>query len=102
MKRQADIAVLRGSYIIQDAKQLYKFANENLRSPKNGGKVRLFRYLDIIDRKQEIRYAPVPDIRSVHHVRVHANEPGVIHLKYLSCFTCDQCLIENYDYCEEE
>lgn len=100
LKRQADYAVLRGSSIIQDAEQLFAFACENLQSPKSGDKARIFRYIDEIDRDGEIRYAPVPEIRSVHQVRVHADEPGIVHMKFLSCFTCDECAVGNYDYCE--
>ncbi|KAH3826843.1 hypothetical protein DPMN_128755 [Dreissena polymorpha] len=47
-----------------------------------------------------MRFDPVDEIRSVHHV--HGDEPGVVHVKAETCFSCDQCIIGNYPYFENE
>lgn len=88
--------------MIQTADHLYNFATENLESPKTGERKRIFRYIDSVDRENEIRFAPVSDIRSVHHVRVHANEPGKVYLTELSCFTCDSCVEGDFNCCERD
>ncbi|KAH3748027.1 hypothetical protein DPMN_182464 [Dreissena polymorpha] len=89
----ADLAVLRGKCLIQNTEQLCDYGIKNLQSPKSGVKRRVFKYLETIIRDTEIRFDPVDEIRSVHHVRVHGDEPGVVHVKAMACFSCEQCII---------
>jgi hypothetical protein len=48
---QADIAVLRGNTIIQNAKNLFSFCNNDLKEPRSAFfKRRIFRYVESVDR----------------------------------------------------
>lgn len=53
LKNQADLAVIRGTCIIQDAKGLYLFAKEKLETPKDSTNVRrrIFEYVEEIPRE---------------------------------------------------
>jgi hypothetical protein len=71
LKNQADYAVLRGKATIQCAKDLYKFAEENLQQPKckNGNyKRRIFRYVESIPRDNNRNFKPVSQNRKVHQI----------------------------------
>jgi hypothetical protein len=46
LKKQADLAVIRGKFEIQSAKDFFHFATANLTEPKSGiFKRRIFRYI---------------------------------------------------------
>ena len=61
LKKQADLAVLRGKFEIQSTKHFFHFATANLTEPKSGiYKRRMFRYIDFTKRgDQIIEYKPV-------------------------------------------
>jgi hypothetical protein len=61
LKKQADIAVLRGKFEIQSTKPFFHFATANLTEPKSGiYKRRMLRYIDFTKRgDQTIEYKPV-------------------------------------------
>lgn len=93
LKRQADVAVLRGTAIIQSAKDLYDFAKGNLQTTKScQTKRRIFRYLPEINRidSDQSSVKAVPQIRSIHQVRT--GQTSVLTARPLSCYTCDNCL----------
>ena len=58
LQKQADLAVLRGKFEIQSAKDFFHFATANLTKPKSGiYKRRMFRYIDFTERgDQTIEY----------------------------------------------
>ncbi|CAC5359116.1 unnamed protein product [Mytilus coruscus] len=100
VKRQADIAVLRGKVNTKTAEDMYQFAIKNLTKPNESAncKRRLFRLLDTIERDEPKRFKPLTDNRSIH--RVHCVENGIISVKRLSCYSCDSCLNGNYSSCQ--
>ena len=53
-KNQADLAVVRGQYLIQNAENLFQFAQEKLQNPKRVSNVkrRIFKYVEEIPRMQ--------------------------------------------------
>ncbi|VDI16270.1 Hypothetical predicted protein [Mytilus galloprovincialis] len=91
LKRQADIAVLRGRCRIQNAKDLYDFGTKSLTTTKSGTcRRRIFRYLETIQRDFPLSFKPVNKIRSIHNVR-NKNSEGHLSLNDLSCFSCENC-----------
>ena len=99
MKRQADLAVLRGRCQIQNTMDLYNFGKNLLSTTKSEiCKRRIFKYIEAIFRNNNIYYKPVDNIRSIHSVRVLSD--GRLLLHALSCFTCDICVNQNnYEEC---
>ena len=60
IKRQADIAVLRGDTIIQNAKDLFSFCNNDLKEPRSAlFKRRIFRYVESVDRDNIRNFKPI-------------------------------------------
>ena len=69
IKRQADIAVLRGITIIQNAKDLFSFCNNDLKEPKRAlFKRRIFRYVESVDRDNIRNFKPISNNRKFHHL----------------------------------
>ncbi|VDI72529.1 Hypothetical predicted protein [Mytilus galloprovincialis] len=99
LKRQADIAVLRGRATIQNAFDLYNFAVMNMTHTKSVCKRRLFRFVETIPRDKSISYKPVSNIRLVHQVVVRDNRDEIL-IRELSCFSCDKCASNFYEECE--
>lgn len=99
LKRQADIAVLRGRATIQNAFDLYNFAVMNMTQTKSVCKRRLFRFVETIPRDKSISYKPVSNIRLVHQVVVRDNRDEIL-IRELSCFSCDKCASHIYEECE--
>ncbi|XP_062600261.1 uncharacterized protein LOC134261881 [Saccostrea cucullata] len=102
IKREADLSVIRGRTVIQNGKDLYNFCEKNLRHPKSGSsncKRRIFRYVEFIPRDVAQQFRSIADIRKVHSVRT-TNEESEIVLTNLSCYTCEQCIDENYSSCQ--
>lgn len=98
LKYQADMAVLRGKYFIQNAADLYNFAISALTVPKSEGcKRRVFRYIPTITRTTSRSYKPILGIRSIHQVT--ADGTGTLMLRQLSCYSCDDCLEGNMNRC---
>jgi hypothetical protein len=60
IKRQADIAVLRGNTIIQNAKDLFSFCNNGLKEPRSAlFKRRIFRNVESVDRDNIRNFKPI-------------------------------------------
>ena len=86
------MAVVRGQYLIQNAENLFKFAQEKLQNPKRVSNVkrRIFKYVDEIPRMQPRLYKPLPGIRSIH--QLISNGSGDNFVRYLCCYDCEECL----------
>ncbi|XP_062578884.1 uncharacterized protein LOC134240823 [Saccostrea cucullata] len=99
LKNQADLAILRGQCIIQNAKKLFQFANEKLQNPKGVSNVkrRIFRFVEEIPRDPPRLYSPLPGIRSIH--QLISNISGNNYVRYLSCYDCEECLEGNVTNC---
>ena len=105
IKRQADIAILRGTASIQCAKDLFTFAQKTLTETKsNKSRRRVFRYCDDINRNNEIDHKPIPGIRSTHQVIVHKEKSSCskIGLRFLSCYECEQCVYGDTSHCKNK
>jgi hypothetical protein len=75
IKRQADIAVLRGITIIQNAKDLFSFCNNDLKEPKRAlFKRRIFRYVESVDRDNIRNFKPISNNRKIHHLYTSKSE----------------------------
>ena len=63
VKIHTDIAVLRGSHIVQNARDVYEFAKDNLNQTSDKAKCarRVVKYLETINRDR--RFRPVKDNR---------------------------------------
>ncbi|CAG2249948.1 unnamed protein product [Mytilus edulis] len=97
-KRQADISVLRGNTVIQNAKDLFTFCESSLKKPRSAlFKRRVFRYVDSIDRHNSKIFKPIQQNRQIHHV--FTSTCNEIIVSDLSCYTCDQCILGNYLNC---
>ncbi len=100
IKREADMAVIRGKVILQSAKDFYDFCVENLTIPKSGKtRRRIFRYVDQIDRNRGRRFKPVPGIQQ-HRFVASMGNTGKVVVGKLSCYSCDECLKGNYLKCQ--
>ncbi|XP_063425376.1 uncharacterized protein LOC134708659 [Mytilus trossulus] len=98
IKRQADISVLRGNTVIQNAKDLFTFCESSLKKPRSAlFKRRVFRYVDSIDRHNSKIFKPIQQNRQIHHV--FTSTCNEIIVSDLSCYTCDQCILGNYLNC---
>ena len=53
IKKQADLAVIRGTYVIQSSRDLFDFAQSNLSTIADSSKCsrRLFRYVDSVNKR---------------------------------------------------
>ena len=100
LKRQADMAVLRGNISINNAKDLYEYAVSNLVETNSICKRRIFRYVESIPRDKNLYFKPISNIRSFHQVLVRNSfATNQILLRELSCFTCDSCADQKYEEC---
>ena len=69
IKREADIAVLRGNTIIQNAKDLFSFCNNDIKEPRSAlFKRRIFRYVESVDRDNIRNFKPISNNRKFHHL----------------------------------
>lgn len=61
----------------------------------------IFKYVDTINRDSDENYKPVPGIRRLHQVCALASteESNKLNVRYLSCYSCDSCVIGNYASC---
>ena len=101
VKRQADLAILRGTVVIQNAKDLFEFANNTLRETKsNKVQKRHFRYCENVDRQNEHNYKPITGIRSTHQVVAHKGENAILRTRSLSCYECDACFVGCTENCK--
>ena len=84
IKRQADIAVLRGNTIIQNAKDLFSFCNNDLKEPRSAlFKRRIFCYVESVDRDNIRNFKQISNNRKIHHL--YTSKSGEIVVSDLSC-----------------
>lgn len=96
VKNQTDLAVLRGKTMIQNASDLYNFANAKLTTPKSSScKRRIFKYTKTINRSVPMLYKPIRGVRSIHQAVVEN-----VLLRTLSCYSCHECLSGNIMGCK--
>ncbi len=101
LKRQLDIATLRGKATLQTAEDCFKYATENLTNTQKSSTScrRLFRYVHNVDRKRDRYFHPIKQNRTVHQIL--STEDGVLTIRNLSCYRCPNCVVGNYDHCQE-
>ena len=98
IKRQADIAVLRGNTFIQNAKDLFSFCNNDLKEPRSAlFKRRIFRYVESVVRDNIRNFKPISNNLKIHHL--YTSKSGEIVVSDLSCYTCDKCIVSDYEHC---
>ena len=101
LKSQLDLAIFRGSVVIQSAHDVYMYCQNNLQDTKSETcKRRIFRYVGEIDRSINKIFKPVHGIRTVHQVQSSKGKPGKLTIRPLSCYSCDQCLCGKYRNCK--
>lgn len=98
IKHMADMAVIRGTSVIQNAQDLFDFAVHNLSSTKSKNKRRLFRYIDQADRSELRNFKPIKNNRKIHQI-ISENSDGLLKIRDLSCYSCDTCLDGNVTLC---
>ena len=95
--------------VIQSAKDLHKFAEENLKEPaptryqsENASlKRRVFFYVERTDQDRPHRhFQEIRGNRTLHSVR-STMERSNLKVRYLSCY-CEHCVLENYDACTNQ
>ena len=106
LKHKADIAVIQGQTVIQNAKDLYEYANANLEKPAPSRyqsecvqlKRRIFHYAETVDRNRPHRlFKDFTGVRTIHSVK--SGPAGcTLQVRRLSCY-CDNCLEGNYQDC---
>ena len=97
IKRQADIAVVRGNTIIQNAKDLFSFCNNDLKEPRSAlFKRRIFRYVESVDRDNIRNFNLISNNRKIHHL--YTSKGGEIVVSDLSCYTCGKCIVSDYEH----
>ena len=100
LKSKADMAVIRRQHIIQNASDLYNFANDNLQLPLAGVSLsrRVFFYVENSDRNRPHRqFKEVKGNRAIHSILARG-QGRHLEIRDLSCY-CEQCLIGDYDHC---
>ena len=107
LKHKADMEVIKRKVIIQNAQDLFKFAENNLKTPaplryqsENVQlKRRVFFYVENVNRDRCRRYfKEVKGNQSIHSV-LSGNNSCQIQTQQLSCY-CENCIEENYDACK--
>ncbi|XP_069104899.1 uncharacterized protein [Argopecten irradians] len=99
-KRQAEMAIIRGTETIQSAEHLYNFGKNKFEQPSGSAncKRRHFRYIEQVTRETQMRYKPIPRNRQIHQIIATGN-PSLLFVRNISCYTCDQCITGNYGAC---
>lgn len=99
IKRQADLAILRGTATIQNAQDFYDFGCKKLETPKSGiYKRRKFFYAETIPRERLDNFKPLHENRKIHQI-VTTDTPGVLNTRFLACYECANCLLGQIDTC---
>ncbi|CAC5384777.1 unnamed protein product [Mytilus coruscus] len=99
IKKQADLAVIRGTHVIQSSSDLFDYAQSNLSTMADSSKCsrRIFRYVDSVNRDRDRNFLPVKENRKIHQVR--SFNDGEIFVRKLSCYSCQSCIVGNYSTC---
>jgi hypothetical protein len=83
------------STIIQNAKDLFSFCNNDLKEPSSAlFKRRIFRYVESVDRDNIRNFKPISNNRKIYHL--YTSKGGEIVVSDLSCYTCDKCIVSDY------
>lgn len=101
LKFKADMAVIRRQKVIQNARDLFEFAQENLRVPSEKASLsrRIFFYVEHHDRNRPRRYfKEVKGNRAVHSILAR-EQSGYLQLRELSCY-CDHCIANDFASCD--
>ena len=107
LKHREDMEVVKRKAIIQNAKDLFKFAQDNLKTPAPSRyqsenvqlKTQVFFYVEKVNRDRRERYfKEVKGNRSIHSV-LSGNNSCQIQTHQLSSY-CENCIEENYDACK--
>jgi hypothetical protein len=86
------------STIIQNAKDLFSFCNNDLKEPSSAlFKRRIFRYVESVDRDNIRNFKPISNNLKIHHL--YTSKSGDIVVSDLSCYTCDKCIVSDYEHC---
>ena len=96
LKNQVDLAVYRGSEIIQSASEFFNYCENHLKDTKSTYcKRRIFRYVAKIDRNN-ISFKAVPGIRRLHQVVSTKSNNDTLAVRNMSCYTCENCITDNW------
>ena len=107
LKHKADMAVIKRQEVIQNAKDLFKFAEKNLKTPAPSRyqsenvhlKRRIFFYVEQVNRDRRRRYfKEVKGNRAIHSV-LSGTTSCCIRTRQLSCY-CENCIEEEYEACK--
>ena len=107
LKHKADMEIIKRNVIIQNAEDLFKFAENNLKAPAPSHyqsenvqlKRRIFFYVDKVNRDRRGRYfKEVKGNRAIHSVLSGSNSCS-IRTRQLSCY-CENCIEEDYEACQ--
>lgn len=109
LKHKVDMAVIKHQVVVQNACDLFDYANENLTKPSSsryksqsvGLKRRIFFYVEQHhSNRRNRRFKPIKGSRQIHSILATEESAGSqIKTRLLSCY-CDCCLDGNYDACE--
>ena len=97
-----DLAVYRGSEIIQSASGFFNYCENHLKDTKSTYcKRRIFRYVEKIDRNN-ISFKAVPGIRRLHQVVSTKSNNDTLAVRNMSCYTSEKlnCITGNYNNCK--
>ena len=100
LKFQADMAVIRRQTIIQNVADLYKFADENLKVPREKATLsrRVFFYVPENERNRPRRhFTEIKGNRSVHSILARG-QSRKLEIRELSCY-CSSCIEQDFDNC---
>ena len=94
LKKQADMAVLRGKATIQNGIGFYECASDNLTTPKSGiYKRRIFKYVKEIPRIPTRKdFKPVNQNRKLHQIIALRSQPSKLLVRNISCYQCYECI----------
>ncbi|MES9883754.1 MAG: hypothetical protein ABW185_23120 [Sedimenticola sp.] len=91
IKHMADMAVIRGSASIQNAKDFYTFGKNNLSSTKSVCKRRIFKYIEQVNRENKVGYKSISNNRKIHQI-TRDGPFGKLQVRELSCYSCNRCM----------
>ena len=100
IKRMADLAVVRGQCIIQNAEQLFNFVSDNLTNTKEQSVCsrRVFRYLPTVNRDRPNRYFQAVKQNRKNHQVVNVRDE-MVEICNLTCYVCEECISGRYTKC---
>ena len=91
-----DLALYRGSEIIQSASDFFNYCENHLKDTKSTYcKRRIFRYVAKIDRNN-MSFKAVPGIRRLHQVVSTKSNNDTLEVRNTSCYTCENCITDNW------